>query len=559
MTAPVELYGRAILEQAPRVLSLMDREILSPTAGCCDRTYWAWKFVDFPGARFQESLCVLSFLYATELPGSPYFRNPRLLNWIALGLQYWRSIQYDDGSFDEAYPYERSLAATAFTSFYISEALRFLGGDFADNARQNVIHALRRAGEWLIRNDETHGFLSNHLAAAATALYHVFNFTREERFHERSCYFVEKILAHQSKEGWYEEYGGADPGYQTHGSFYLARYWQMSQNERLAESLRHSMDFLALFVHADGSLGGEYASRNTQTYYPAAFEMFAPHSGSASWIAEAMRPAVETCSAAGLRSIDIYNYFPFLNNLVFAYLACAAPERRIAAPVEPSPDEELVWCRQAGLARIRRRQYDAYVGVSKGGVLKVFDRAMRKLVYNDSGYIGRLQGGKLLSSQSDRSERQADVTRDRIVIDGAFFEVSRPTMKPFRFVGFRVFMLTAGRVPGLARWLKRYLVKALIYRRKTVDIGFRRRIEFQDDRVVIADEIAGPGGARVQSLRRGEVFATIHMGSSRYFISNELEPASSVDPAADPAIEPGKIVSGLKMIRTVNFAREASA
>ena len=37
------------------------REPRSPTAGCCDRTYWAWKFVDFPGARFQEALCVLSF------------------------------------------------------------------------------------------------------------------------------------------------------------------------------------------------------------------------------------------------------------------------------------------------------------------------------------------------------------------------------------------------------------------------------------------------------------------------------------------------------------------
>ncbi|MGH9769012.1 MAG: hypothetical protein ACREAB_16400, partial [Blastocatellia bacterium] len=60
------LYAALILEQAPRALSLMDREAMSPTAGCCDRSYWAWKFVDFPGARFQEALCALGFLYRAE-------------------------------------------------------------------------------------------------------------------------------------------------------------------------------------------------------------------------------------------------------------------------------------------------------------------------------------------------------------------------------------------------------------------------------------------------------------------------------------------------------------
>jgi hypothetical protein len=559
MQAAADLYSRMVLEQAPRVLSLMDREILSPTAGCCDRTYWAWKFVDFPGARFQEAMCVLSFLYATALPGSPYFRNPRLLRWIALGIRYWCSIQYDDGSFDEAYPYERSLAATAFTSFYVSEALRFLGEDLPEVERARAIAALRRAGDWLTANDETHGFLSNHLAAAAGALYHVFVLTQEDRFGERSRYFIDKILRRQSKEGWYEEYGGADPGYQTHGTFYLARCWQLSRNELLFDSLRRSMEFLGLFTHVDGSIGGEYASRNTQTYYPAAFEMFAPHSGPAAWIAERMRPAVETCAAAGLRSVDVYNYFPFLNNLVFAHLACAPPGGAMADPVEPSPEDGVIWLREAGLARVRRARYDAYVGVSKGAVLKVFDRARRRLVYNDAGYIGRLRGGQLFSSQSDGSGRRAEVTRDHIVIEGVFYEVSRPVMKPFRFVGFRLFMLSAGRLPGLARWLKKYLVKALIYRRKALNIRFRRRIEFGEDHILVRDEIAGRGGTQVESLQRGEVFATIHMGSSRYFIMNELEPAGRVDPPVEPGIAPQEIAGGVVLTRAVGFARETSA
>ena len=561
-----ELYRRAILDQAPRALSLMDREILSPTAGCCDRTYWAWKFVDFPGARFQEAVCVLSFLYSTDLsveprhngaggpvprPDSPFFHNPRLLEWIVLGLEYWTSIQYPDGSFDEAYPYERSLAATAFTSFYVSEALHFLNADLEPSTRGRVIRSLRDAGEWLIRNDESHGFLSNHLAAAAAALQHIYCLTREERFRQRSESFVERILAHQSKEGWYEEYGGADPGYQTHGSFYLARICQISSNQRLMESLRRSADFLALFVHPDRSLGGEYASRNTQTYYPAAFEMLAPHSSSAAFISERMRPAVETGSAAGLRSVDAYNYFPFLNNLVFAYLACAAAERSASEPVEPRGEEGLIWFPEAGLARVRRPRYDAYVGTSKGGVLKVFDRARAAHAYSDCGYIGKLSNGRLFSSQNGQS--RAKVSAGELTVEGAFSEFSKPIMKPARFVGFRLFSLTAGRSAGLARWLKNYLVRALIYKRKALDIRFRRSIEFHDDRVIIRDEIAGPGGSRVESVRRGEIFTTIHMGSSRYFIANELERTAWIEPAWDPELPPAQIAEGITLTRTLSF------
>src|SRR5437868_4237858 len=142
-----ECYAGPILEHAPRILSMMDRECLSPTAGCCDRTYWAWKFVDFPGSRFQESVCVLSFLYATDLQGSPYWQNPRLLEWIELALRFWTSVQHGDGSLDEAYPYERSLAATAFTSFYVSEALGFLGHRLPGDSSKRVEASLQRAGD----------------------------------------------------------------------------------------------------------------------------------------------------------------------------------------------------------------------------------------------------------------------------------------------------------------------------------------------------------------------------------------------------------------------------
>ncbi len=553
--AAAEIYRAAILDQAPRALSMMDREASSPTVGCGDRTYWAWKFVDFPGARFQEALCVLSFLYSTRIDDSPYYGNERLLEWIRCGMQFWSAIQHRDGSFDEAYPFERSLAATAFTTFYVGEALGFIGEALPESVRAKVRQTMARAGQWLIKNDETHGFLSNHLAAAATALYHVYRITGDERFQQRSRYFLKKILDRQSPEGWYEEYDGADPGYQTHGSFYLVRYWQLAGGEDLQESLRRSMLFLAHFVHPDGSLGGEYASRNTQTYYPAALEMFSGQDSAASWIAETMRPSIANGAAAGLGCVDSYNYFPFLNNFVFAYLASANPGHIRLEPKEPSSQPGLAWFPQAGIARVRRERYDAYIGTAKGGVIKVFDRSLRKLVYSDCGYVGRLDRGKQCSSQHQDRGRIVDVRPDRIEIQGEFCETSRPTLKPLTFVGFRLFTLSLGRLPGLARWLKRLLVKTLIYGNRRLNIRFHRIVEFGDLNVIVRDDISGPDGSRVTDLQWCEAFATIHMGSSRYFITNELS-SGQISNGDAPArrIDPRQIAQGVQLQRAVTFS-----
>jgi len=270
-----------------------------------------------------------------------------------------------------------------------------------------------------------------------------------------------------------------------------------------------------------------------------------------------MRASVKSGAAAGLRCVDAYNYFPFLNNLVFAYLACADPSRVAAAPEAPSPGPGLVWFPEAGIARVRRRRYDAYVGSSKGGVIKIFDRSLGKLVFSDCGYVGRLGGGRLASTQYQDHARRVSVKPDRIDVHGAFSEMSRPTMTPPRFLFFRLFTLSLGRFGGLGRRLKRYMVELLIYRRRALNLGFKRTIEFDESTVRISDSLSGPDASRLESLRWGQQFTTIHMGSSRYFIANELnETAASQGPSFDE-IDPKEVVSGLTVQRVCSFGEGA--
>ncbi len=523
-----ELYLDALRSWSVRVISLMDRERFSRTRGCMDRTFWAWKFTDFPGARFQEGLCYLGFLYSTDFPDNPYFQNSKLLEWIDGGFNYWCDIQRSSGDFDEAYPFERSLAATAFTGHYLSEAFEFMGDALPKKTQDRFRRGIGLAGDWLIQNDEKHGFLSNHLAAAASALYHAYRITGEGRFEKRSRYFLDKILSHQSSEGWYEEYGGADPGYQTHGSYYLARIQHFSGDKNLLDSLDRSVQFIANFMHPDLSLGGEYTSRNTQTFYPAAFEMLSAHSSAASWVAQTMRPTVKNLAAAGLGTVDIYNLFPLLNNTVFAYLGAKANEDKMRPPQGPSEEPGIIHFPKAGLLKVRRPRYDLFVGVHKGGVLKLFDREQGRLVLANSGYIGTLKNGKTFSSQWNDPERKADVTEDGIQLEGKFFQTSRPVMDPWRFMAFRLFSLTFGRMKAAAYWLKSLLVKVLIYKKTEIDVSIAREIKLLDDGIEIHDKLQGSPDD-VVDLSPGDIFTTIHMGSSRYFVPNELVAPPSDD------------------------------
>ncbi len=136
-----DIYLHAIRNQAARVLSLLDREALSPTFGCFDRTYWAWKVTDFPVARFQEGLCLLCFLYTTQFESDVYYGNEKLRRWITGGFDFWTRIQRPGGYFDEAYPYEHSLAATAFSTFYMAEAWDSLATTPSCRPRRTVAKA----------------------------------------------------------------------------------------------------------------------------------------------------------------------------------------------------------------------------------------------------------------------------------------------------------------------------------------------------------------------------------------------------------------------------------
>ena len=510
-------YLEHIQGEIPGIISLVDREITSQTYGCGDRTFWCWKFTDFPGARFQEYIYTICWLYSNESFENNFKDNTLLLEWIEGGIDYWTKIQHKNGSFDEAYPNEHSLAATAFTLFYITEAYLLVEKQLSKQIKNKFKKTALNAADWLCLNDETHGFLSNHLAAAATALYNVYDILGDNKYINRSNYFKNRILSHQSDEGWYEEYGGADPGYQTHGSFYLARLFKKTQDSELLESLKNANKFLSYFIHPDGSIGGEYSSRNTMFYYPATFEILYNECEFARVIANKQRKTIAEKKGVGVWQMDAYNIFPVLNNYIFAFNAANHN-------LEPSNNTSVLPCetefekllKDCGIYLKSTKKYYAILGGKKGGVIRIFDKTTNKLAFQSCGYIDS-RNNEWISNQF-QGVSTIQIKNGKIIMDAPFVKMNQRTFTPIMFVLFRIYNIFFGRIKVFAYWLKLLLVKKLINLQKQYGTRLIRQIRCNDDSFVFEDSIVGKYS---EKLRHVDKFTTFHMGSSRYADTDE--------------------------------------
>lgn len=439
--------------------------------------------------------------------------NIRLLRAAESSIRFWAGLQHRDGSFDEAYPNERSLAATSFTAFYVGIALERLRNVLPRGVFDLGVRTMKNSARWLALNGEHHGILSNHLAAAAGAIQVAGDLLGTDEFRSARDRYLGIIYKEQSaSEGWMREYGGADPGYQSHGMFYLAEIYKRTQDHGLLESLRAASDFLAWFTHPDGTIGGEYASRGTKFAFPAAFEMLAPHISSAAAICQHLRARIADRMAIGPEEMDAWNLYPMLNNYIFALESSA--ENLRADPLPWQRDGAIREFPLAGLTVARTGNLLLVTGLSMGGVVKIWETDTAKLFYEDCGYA-MCSGRRWAVSQGQSGwEKLPGPEIVNFRVSSRFRRISQPRFSPVRFMLFRLFTTTIGRFPFISRWLKSLLVAVLIRKSRFHQSVLTRVIRILGDGgILIEDELTGLDAQPI-SIERQVPF---HMGSARYF------------------------------------------
>lgn len=122
-----DLFAQEALAQIPKILTLLDRNLHSPTYGCFDRNFWHYKIIDFPSGMAQEFVLPLALAYSLEIPNNPYYLQEMIRKWVEAGILYASHSAHSDGSCDDYFPFERASGATAFSLLASIESYQILG------------------------------------------------------------------------------------------------------------------------------------------------------------------------------------------------------------------------------------------------------------------------------------------------------------------------------------------------------------------------------------------------------------------------------------------------
>ncbi|MCK4532852.1 hypothetical protein KAU39_03620 [bacterium] len=518
-----------IITNIPRLLSLLDRNKFSPTYGCFDRSYWHYKVVDFPAATYQQGVLVLALLYKNQFSENLYYKNNKILDYISAGMLFWANIQNKDGSFNEWYPNERSFVATAFTSYALSEAYLILKDEFSnkDKLKDIVENALKKTGKWLLEKDDKNVF--NHTAGAIAGLYNIYLITGENRFKSAAEDKVKLISEYQNEEGWFYEYGGADIGYLTVSLDYLAKYFQKSNDLKIKEILKKALDFMGFFVHPDGTMGGEYGSRNTKYILPHGLTILAGQFEAAGYILSKFHQSLENRRTVIPSTVDDrYFVFFYMSNFLQASL------KKYNQPKQEQEEECLPFSKfnhvfsRSGLITVKNQWFHILSNFKKGGIMQIFNVQSDNphLVYSDSGYFAKLKNGKIITSgwlNSDTCFLGKENSPFKIKFSTGFVYVKYRFFSASKFIFFRLFNYILGRNSYFGSLFNEYIKKIIITKKKKIPLKLEREIIIENNEIIIKDKISKEKNTYFfEELNITDCLTSMHSPTSLYFVPNDL-------------------------------------
>jgi len=504
----VNIYKNVLKKNISRLLALYNLDPGALTYGYGDRLYWGWKISDFPNGSMQGGVHALSIALKLRLIKDDQF----VLKTINAVINAISRIRTKNGSMVEAYPGENSFCVTALVAFDVLSAIQHLEDYLSKIQIQNYLEILRPLIGFIKRNREVHAIISNHLAVAAAACFLWTKLTGEKL--NRNQEILDIIYTHQSKEGWYREYEGADPGYQTLCTYYLFCIYEITEDVRLFNSLEKSASFLKYFVHPDGTIGGLYGSRNTEVYYPAGIIGMANVIDDFALISSLLQKGKEVNHHILPQSIDIGNFIPLLNSYAVAALKYEQ-NKKIIEDIKVAPpylDKFSKKFKDAGIYLQSTSRYHAILNYKKGGNIKVFDKKTSKIDTEDGGIFGRLESGKRFSTQ----QFDKHIQFDNLLINSKFYTINERYMSSFSCIIIRIFSVTLFRSMTLGNLFKKFIVKLLMTGKNKIDGRAIRKFEFLEDKIVVDESIVKP--KRCTVIGHIGKFRAIHMASSGYYL-----------------------------------------
>lgn len=487
-----EVYLDNAEKDLERILTNMDRNSDSDTYGCLSRPFWHDKITDFPSAHQQIAILPLTIAYTQEWDENPFYQNKQIKEYINASIDFWCKIQKKNGSFDEHYPNEHSLGAVAWTLWAVTESCLMMENP------PDIDSNVKRAVDFLRRNDEP-GDIANHQAVSASALTnsHLIANTGMEGVKER----IDILDQMQTKEGWFQEYIGADLGYQSTTISHMARVWSHDKNLVNDTMITNSLNFFSNFIDEKNYYSGIIGSRNTEHLHSTGFEIFADEFEKAKKIAGAVRINRNNNNLLKPRQMDDKHFSRQLAEYMDSY-------RRGKTEIDKFSkiDEQKykpIWILKHG------DNERIFLNVSKGGVYKK---------YKAGKFVEKNQGISVKRKEDSYTSNWPGVTDKvkkngkKIYLEGCLRKVPRNTLPKYYFMVSRLFNYSLGKFPKLSLKAKNMLISILIDSDKS-DEEFKREINLKNQ-IKVSDQFNGEkydGKVRTNFVPSSEFFRLEHL------------------------------------------------
>jgi hypothetical protein len=518
----VNPYTSAVLKEVNHIISLLDRNAASFTYGCFDRRYWSWRMGDMPNASLQYGVYPLTWLWKNDATGK-YKGNQNLLEWIVASLNYWTKIQNGNGSFNQFFPNEQSVGTTYYTLSAVLHAYENVKDCIDARLRINIEDAITRASDFILKNEETYAIISNHIALFAYVNLKLGHIRNDVRFRKKATQQLEVIFANQSAEGWFLEYEGADPGYQTQCVHYLAECYLLTGDSQILDRIKKGTEgFLVYFFHPDGSFGGEYGSRNTEIIYPAGFEALKEKLTACGEITRFVHKSLAEGRLVSLGSLEDENLLRLATNYLLASQYVDPREMEEDYPTSFPFNNNRVErnFNEAGIVIKGNARYYSIMNFKKGGIIKFFDKKEKRLAYEDNGYFLELNGA-VVSNQVMQGTVPV-ISDSEITLESYFYEVLGDMLTPARNVILRMLALTFFNSLLITNLFRGWLVRKAFTGKKRYDIYLCRTLKYLESGLIIEDTIKKARSLHVNRHLMGKKAYAVKMASSNYHSDKDL-------------------------------------
>lgn len=494
------MYTEYVLKSVPKVLTQLDRDKDSKTFGDCDRNHWHLKVRDFSSAILQQTGLTIALLYTVDFKGNIFYHIDEVKEWAIGTVYYWKSIQLQDGSFNEYYPHEHGFPPTAFSLYSACEVYKRL--DMQDD---EVLKCFRKTARYLISHIEKKAY--NQEIASITALYSAYTVLKEQWVLDGINNKLNRILKLQSTEGWFSEYGGADIGYLSVSLDMLAEYYWMSRDFRVLEPLNRIVEFLKYFVHPDGTIGGEYASRNTIYFLPNGLQVMACLKNESAF---SMICDLFDNTKKDFYFLDAVDDRYFSHYLLHSFLRAIEKEKNIdfeqKAIQLPYMYNQEKYFEEAGIYIKSWENKYVIISVAKGGVCRAWFNG--HACFNDYGYRVKMENKKVATTNWQNLDYTYSKKDNCIKVIGFMNKVSQKMSTPIMHLGLRIVSFVVGnKIIG-------FLKNQIILVNKKSDVYFERSIFLTNNSIIFEDLVKSPNQI---NLECAGCFSLRHVASGKFF------------------------------------------